>query len=175
MAGVRNPIVALISRFAAKLRYPQLFLVTAGLFVLDLVIPDVIPFADELLLGLGTLLLAGLKNIPMHLYEAADIDGANGWQKFLNITVPMLSSTMFYTLITGVIGSLQIFTQAFFIDIPRRAGSFINVLIYTEAFNLRHMGYASALAWVLLLIILVLTLLIFRSQALWVFYEGDKA
>ena len=62
MAGVRNPIVALISRFAAKLRYPQLFLVTAGLFVLDLVIPDVIPFADELLLGLGTLLLAGLKN-----------------------------------------------------------------------------------------------------------------
>ena len=56
-----NPIVALVSRFAAKLRYPQLFLVTAGLFVLDLVIPDVIPFVDELLLGLGTLLLAGLK------------------------------------------------------------------------------------------------------------------
>jgi hypothetical protein len=62
MAGVRNPIVALISRFAAKLRYPQLFLVTAGLFVLDLVIPDVVPFADEILLGLGTLLLAGLKS-----------------------------------------------------------------------------------------------------------------
>jgi hypothetical protein len=61
MAGVRNPIVALISRFAAKLRYPQLFLVTAGLFFLDMVIPDLIPFADELLLGLGTLLLAGLK------------------------------------------------------------------------------------------------------------------
>jgi hypothetical protein len=61
VAAVRNPIVALISRFAAKLRYPQLFLVTAALFVLDLVIPDVIPFADELLLGLGTLLLAGLK------------------------------------------------------------------------------------------------------------------
>jgi hypothetical protein len=62
VAAVRNPIVALISRFAAKLRYPQLFLVTAALFVLDLVIPDVIPFADELLLGLGTLLLAGLKS-----------------------------------------------------------------------------------------------------------------
>jgi hypothetical protein len=61
MAAVRNPIVALVSRFAAKLRYPQLFLVTAALFVADLVIPDVIPFADELLLGLGTLLLAGLK------------------------------------------------------------------------------------------------------------------
>ena len=61
MASLRNPVVALVSRFAAKLRYPQLFMLTAGLFLLDLVIPDVIPFADELLLGLGTLLLAGLK------------------------------------------------------------------------------------------------------------------
>ena len=61
MAAVRNPLVALVARFASKLRYPQLFLVTAGLFVLDILIPDVIPFADELLLGLGTLLLAGLK------------------------------------------------------------------------------------------------------------------
>jgi multiple sugar transport system permease protein len=120
------------------------------------------------------ILLAGLKNIPKHLYEAADIDGANGWQKFLYVTIPMLSSTMFYTLVTGVIGSLQIFTQAFFITTPRRAGSFFNVLIYTEAFNFRRMGYASALAWVLLLIILVLTVLIFRSSALWVYYEGEK-
>jgi multiple sugar transport system permease protein len=120
------------------------------------------------------ILLAGLKNIPKQLYEAADIDGANGWQKFLRITIPMLSSAMFYVLVTGVIASLQIFTQALFIEIPRRAGSFINVLIYTEAFSFRRMGYASALAWVLLLIILVLTLLIFRSSALWVFYEGEK-
>jgi len=61
MAVPRNPIVKLVSRFAASLRFPTLFLITAGLFVLDLVIPDVIPFADELLLGLGTLLLASLR------------------------------------------------------------------------------------------------------------------
>ena len=141
----------------------------------DLVLPAFVIMGMWGVFGANTvIMLAGLKNIPKHLYEAADIDGANGWQKFLNITIPMLSSTMFYTLVTGVIGSLQIFTQAFFIETPRRAGSFINVLIYTEAFSFRHMGYASALAWVLLLIILVLTILIFRSSALWVFYEGEK-
>jgi multiple sugar transport system permease protein len=141
----------------------------------NLVLPAFVIMGMWGVFGANTvILLAGLKNIPKHLYEAADIDGANGWQKFLNITIPMLSSTMFYTLVTGVIGSLQIFTQAFFIEIPRRAGSFINVLIYTEAFSFRRMGYASALAWVLLLIILVLTVLIFRSSALWVFYEGEK-
>jgi multiple sugar transport system permease protein len=141
----------------------------------DLVMPAFVIIGMWGVFGANTIiLLAGLKNIPKHLYEAADIDGANGRQKFLNVTIPMLSSTLFYTVVTGVIASLQIFTQAFFIEIPRRAGTFMNVLIYNEAFNFRRMGYASALAWVLLLIILVLTVLIFRSSALWVFYEGDK-
>ena len=122
----------------------------------------------------AVILLAGLKNIPTHLYEAAELDSANRWQQFTNITIPMLSSTMFYTVVTGVIGSLQIFTQALFIDAPRAAGSFINVLIYTEAFNFRHMGYASALSWILMSIIIVLTMLIFRSSSLWVYYESGK-
>lgn len=123
----------------------------------------------------AVILLAGLKNIPQHLYESAEIDGAANVQKFWFITLPMLSSTLFYTVVTGVIGSLQIFTQAFFIEIPRRAGTFMNVLIYEEAFAFRNMGYASALAWFLLLIILVLTVLVFRSSALWVHYEGAKS
>jgi multiple sugar transport system permease protein len=122
----------------------------------------------------AVILLAGLKNIPKHLYEAADIDGAGTLQKFWAITIPMLSATLFYTLVTGVIGSLQIFTQAFFIRIPNRAGTFMSVLIYREAFEFRNMGYASALAWFLLLIILALTLVIFRSSAAWVHYEGAK-
>ena len=122
----------------------------------------------------AVILLAGLKNIPQHLYEAADIDGAGSIQKFRFITIPMLSSTLFYTLVTGVIGALQIFTQAFFITTPRRAGIFMNVLIYQEAFAFRNMGYASALAWVLLVIILILTVLVFRSSAAWVHYEGVK-
>ncbi|MBE0411622.1 MAG: sugar ABC transporter permease [Anaerolineales bacterium] len=122
----------------------------------------------------AVILLAGLKNIPTHLYEAAELDSANRWQQFTNITIPMLSSTMFYTVVTGVIGSLQIFTQALFIATPRAAGSFINVLIYTEAFSFRHMGYASALSWILMSIIIVLTMLIFRSSTLWVYYESGK-
>ena len=121
----------------------------------------------------AVILLAGMKNIPQHLYEAAELDGANGWQKFWNVTIPMLSSTMFYNLITGIIGALQIFTQAFFIPIPRRAGTFFNVLIYREAFQFRHMGYASAMAWVNLVVILLITLLVFRSSAAWVYYEGE--
>ena len=141
----------------------------------NLVLPSFVIMGMWGVFGANTvILLAGLKNIPQHLYEAAELDGANRWQKFTNITIPMLSSTMFYTVVTGVIGSLQIFTQALFIDTPRRAGSFINVLIYNEAFNFRHMGYASALSWILLSIIIVLTLLIFRSSSLWVYYEGDK-
>jgi multiple sugar transport system permease protein len=122
----------------------------------------------------AVILLAGLKNIPQHLYEAASIDGAGTMQKFRFVTIPMLSSTLFYTLVTGIIGSLQIFTQAFFIPIPRRAGTFLNVLIYQEAFSFRNMGYASALAWFLLVVILILTVLVFRSSAAWVHYEGIK-
>ena len=121
----------------------------------------------------SVILLAGLKNIPKHLYEAAELDGANTWQKFWHVTIPMVSSTMFYNLITGIIGALQIFTQAFFINIPRRAGTFYNVLIYREAFQFRHMGYASALAWINLIIILLITLLVFRSSAAWVYYEAE--
>ncbi len=122
----------------------------------------------------SVILLAGLKNIPKHLYEAADLDGANNLHKFRHVTLPMLSSTMFYNLITGIIASLQIFDQAFFVTIPRRAGTFLNVLIYREAFSFRHMGYASAMAWFLLVVILLITLLVFRSSAAWVYYEGEK-
>lgn len=121
----------------------------------------------------SVILLAGLKNIPKELYEAAELDGANNWRKFWNVTIPMVSPTLFYNLVTGIIGALQVFTQAFFITIPRRAGTFLNVLIYREAFAYRNMGYASALAWVLLIIILLITLLVFRSSAAWVYYEAE--
>jgi multiple sugar transport system permease protein len=141
----------------------------------DLVLPAFVIMGMWGVFGANAvILLAGLKNIPKHLYEAADIDGAGTLQKFWSVTIPMLSATLFYTLITGVIGSLQIFTQAFFVNIPTRAGTFMSVLIYREAFQFRNMGYASALAWFLLLIILALTIVIFRSSAAWVYYEGAK-
>jgi multiple sugar transport system permease protein len=120
------------------------------------------------------ILLAGLKNIPTELYEAAAIDGAGNWVKFRRITIPMLSPALFYNLITNTIASLTIFTQQAFIRTDREDGWFINWFIYKEAFDFGRMGYASALGWMLAVVIILLTLLIFRSSSAWVFYEGAR-
>ena len=142
----------------------------------DMVLPAYIIMGLWGVFGANTvILLAGLKNIPKDLYEAATLDGAGRIRKYLNVTIPMLSPTLFYVLIMGVIGSLQTLAVAFFMDHPRRAGTFMNVYIYQEAFTQRKMGYASALGWVMLLIILLFTLLVFKSSPAWVHYEGEKA
>jgi multiple sugar transport system permease protein len=107
--------------------------------------------------------LAGLQDIPTELYEAAQIDGANGWQQFI------------FNLVMGLIGSFQVFTQGYLMTGggPRYATLFYVLYLYQNAFRWFKMGYASAMAWVLLLIILVLTLMVLRSSALWVYYEGE--
>lgn len=120
------------------------------------------------------ILLAGLKNIPPSLYEAAAIDGAGAWVKFRHITVPMLSPALFYNLIMGTIAALQMFTQQAFIPTKREDGWMVNWFVYNEAFNFGRMGYASAIGWLLALLIILLTLLIFRSSSAWVFYEGAR-
>jgi multiple sugar transport system permease protein len=123
------------------------------------------------------ILLAGLKNIPPMLYEAADIDGAGTWTKFRHITIPMLSPALFYNLVTNMIAALQIFTQQAFIQpegINRTDGLFINWLIYLEAFEYGHMGYASAMGWLVAILIVIMTIGVFRSSSAWVFYEGDR-
>jgi multiple sugar transport system permease protein len=121
------------------------------------------------------ILLAGLKNIPKHLYEAADIDGAGAWAKFWNVTLPMVSPSLFYTLVLGVIAAVKILDVGLFVRLPRESGNFLAVLVYQYAFGTRSlMGYASALSWLMLIIIAVLTALVFRTSALWVFYEGEK-
>ncbi len=119
--------------------------------------------------------LAGLLNIPPSLYEAAEIDGAGRIRKFISITLPMLSPTIFYTVVMGLIGSFQYFTQAYIITGggPLKSTYFYNLMIFTVAFQYMRMGYAAALAWFLLLIILVLTLLVFRSSSMWVYYESE--
>ena len=122
----------------------------------------------------SVILLAGLKGIPQDLYEAAAIDGAGNWAKFRNITVPMLSPSLFYNLVTATIASLQVFEVAAFIPTPESAGTFLNWLIYQEAFNFRHMGMASAMAWIMMVLVIALTALIFRSSQAWVFYQGAR-
>lgn len=117
--------------------------------------------------------LAGLQGVPRSLYEAAEIDGANALAKFRHITVPQISPVILLQVVMGMIGALQIFTIAMFVRPTSAAGKFMNQLVYERGFAALHMGEASAIAWVLFIIILVLTLLVFRSTPAWVHYESD--
>jgi oligogalacturonide transport system permease protein len=119
------------------------------------------------------LFLAGLKNVPTELYEAAEVDGANKWTKFWSITLPMLTPIVFFNLIMQIIHALQEFTSAFIITSggPNHGTYLIGVKIYEDAFQNLKMGYASASSWVLFVAILIITLLVFRSSSAWVFYN----
>jgi multiple sugar transport system permease protein len=119
--------------------------------------------------------LAGLQGVPTVLYEAAEIDGANTVQRFVHITLPMVSPVIFFNLVIGIIAALQTFTQAFIMTGggPRQATYFYMLHLYNNAFQWLKMGYASALAWILFFYILALTLLVFRSSSAWVYYEGE--
>ena len=119
--------------------------------------------------------LAGLQGIPESLYEAAKIDGANEIQLFTNITIPMMTPTIFFNLIMGMIGAFQYFTNAFVLTNggPLHATYFYNLMVYEQAFKNTQMGMASAMAWFLLFVVLIMTLLIFRSSSAWVFYETE--
>ena len=119
--------------------------------------------------------LAGLKGIPQHLYEAAEIDGAGPWGRFFNVTLPMLSPYIFFNLIMGIIGTMQIFTQAFIMTEggPDDSTLFYAYYLFNNAFRYFKMGYASALAWILFLFILALTLVQLKLAPRWVHYEAD--
>ena len=124
--------------------------------------------------GAMVIYLAGLKNIPSSLYEAGTIDGTGPLRKFWNITLPMLSPLVFFNLVMGIIGSFQVFTQAYVMTGagPENSTLFYVLNLYTQAFEQHNMGYASAMAWVLFLIVLALTLLVFRGSSRFVYYEG---
>jgi multiple sugar transport system permease protein len=135
--------------------------------------------------GAGMIIyLAGLKGIPESLYEAARLDGAGAWRRFCHVTLPMLSPIVFYNVLMAVIGSFQIFTQAYVMignsdAIASRGGPdnvllFYVVNLYRQAFDFHNMGYASAMAWVLFVIVLGLTILVFRGSRKVVYYEGLK-
>lgn len=135
--------------------------------------------------GGGTMLifLAGLQGIPQELLEAAEIDGAGRWSKFRHVTLPLLTPSIFFALILGLIGALQMFTLAFVATggtgIMHPAGGpvystlFYVLHLYTNAFDYWQMGYASALAWVFFLIVLVLTFIQLRLSRSWVYYEAE--
>ncbi len=129
--------------------------------------------------GLGraaVIYLAGLKSVPKELHEAAIIDGASTWQTFRYVTIPLLTPTIFFNLILSLIGTFQTFTSAFVATNggPLDSTLFFVLYLYRQAFERFSMGYAAALAWVLFLIILALTLLVVRSADRWVYYEGVR-
>lgn len=119
--------------------------------------------------------LAGLQGIPESLYEAAKIDGANARQLFRFITMPLMTPTIFFNLVMGLIGAFQYFTEAFVLTQggPLFSTYFYSLMVYERAFRFTQMGMAAAMAWFLLAIVLFLTLLVFRSSSLWVFYETE--
>jgi multiple sugar transport system permease protein len=118
--------------------------------------------------------LAGLQDIPRELYEAADIDGASAWNRLLSVTLPTLSPVIFFNLIMGIIGSLQVFANAYIMTGggPERATYFYTMYLYDNAFGYLKMGFASAMAWIQLLIVLLLTALAFWTSKRWVHYQG---
>jgi multiple sugar transport system permease protein len=130
--------------------------------------------------GIGNtmvIFLAGLQGIPQTLYDAAHVDGANWWQRFRVVTIPMLSPVILFNLIVGIIASFQIFTNAFLLTEggPENATLFTVLYIYRLGFEQFQMGYASAVAWVLFSIIMIFSVLQLRLSRSWVYYEaGDK-
>lgn len=121
--------------------------------------------------------LAGLKQIPSDLYEAGKVDGAGNIRLFFNVTLPMLSPIIFFNLVMQTIGTLQDFTGAFVVTNggPLYATYLFGMKIYDDGFGLLKMGYASAMSWVLFVIILVFTVIIFKVSSTWVYYEdGGK-
>ena len=119
--------------------------------------------------------LAGLKGISETYYEAAELDGAGSWQKFWKITLPMLTPYIFFNLVMGLIGCFQIFSQAFIMTQggPVNSTLFYAYHLFNNAFRYLHMGYASAMAWVLVVIVLALTFLQMKLSKRWVHYEGE--
>ena len=126
--------------------------------------------------GTVVIYLAALQDVPRELYESAEIDGASAWTKLRHITIPMISPVIYFNLIMGIIGALQVFSGPFIMfggSGPNRSALFYAIYIYQNAFEYNQMGYACAMAWVLFLIILALTWLATRATRKHVYYAGE--
>jgi multiple sugar transport system permease protein len=125
--------------------------------------------------GAMLLYLAGLQGIPTALYEAAEIDGANAWHRFWNVTIPMLTPTIYFNVLISIIGSFQVFTQAYILTSggPNNATLTQVLYLYRKGFQDFQFGYASTLAWALFVIIFIFAMLVVKSSESWVHYEGE--
>ncbi len=166
--GSRGPIVTLIK--ALGVNGFSFFGSTTWAFV-PLILCNAWQFGSSMLI-----FASGLKQIPMDYYEAAEIDGAGAWKRFLKITLPCLSPIILFNLLMQLISGFMTFTQAQIITQggPNHATEYVSLFIFTEGFTYGHMGYACAASWVLLLIMAAVTGIIFKTSKTWVFYEADE-
>jgi multiple sugar transport system permease protein len=165
-----NPDFGLFNSVLGTFGLPKL----QYIFSEDTVVPSLVFMS---IWGVGPMMiifLAGLQEVPKELYEAADIDGGNAWHKLWHITIPMMTPTILFNLLISLVAAFQTFVQPFIMTNggPNNGSLFFVFWIYRKAFQDSQMGYASALAWALFIIISVLSFLIFRTSKRWVFYQG---
>lgn len=144
------------------------------IFSEDTVVPSLVFMSIWSVGPMMIIFLAGMQEVPKDIYEAADIDGANALHKLWHVTIPMMTPTILFNLLLSVVAALQTFVQPFIMTNggPNNGSLFFVFWIYRKAFQDSQMGYASALAWALFVIISVLSYFIFRTSRSWVFYRG---
>jgi multiple sugar transport system permease protein len=139
--------------------------------------PSLVLMAQWVIGNTVIIYLAGLQDISQDYYEAADLDGASWFQKSMHITLPLLTPVVFFNVVMGIINTLQVFTLPYALTYgtgnPANSLLFYSMYLYNNAFAYMKMGYASAMAWLLFIIIITITLLVFRSSNRWVFYQDE--
>jgi multiple sugar transport system permease protein len=168
---IYNPSYGLIASQMASLGLTAIpWLSSPGLAKISLIIVHVWAQGTAMLI-----FLAALQDVPRTLYDAAQVDGANALQRFRHVTIPMCTPAILFVMLTGMIGIFQNFTVPWLMTEggPRLATEFYGIYLYRNAFAFFKMGYASALAWILFLIAVAVTVALFRSSARWVYYGGQ--
>ncbi len=180
-----NPTTGLFNKLLIMLGLDKLILTLTGAVVANgflneanLAKPAFIIMGLWSVGGAMIIYLAGLQGIPEELYEAAKIDGTNAWQRFRHVTLPLLSPTIFYQLVIGTMAAFQFFTPVYIMTggtgQPEDSTMFYSLYLFKNAFEFMKMGYASAMAWILFAIVLVITLVHFKGAKRWVYYEGKS-
>lgn len=166
-----SPDLGLLNSFLEALGLPTILWLDSEATV----VPSIVLMSLWTVGSTVIIFLAGLQGVPRSLYEAATVDGAGVWRKFHSITIPMMTPIIFFNLIMGSIGAFQVFTEALIMTDggPNNASLFYNYYIYREAFQFGEMGHASAIAWILFVIILIITGIFFKTSKSWVFYESE--
>lgn len=142
-----------------------------------MVMPTILIFTLWGVGGQMIIFLSGLQSVPSELYESAEVDGASGFRKLWNITIPMITPVLFLQLITGMIGGFQVFTPAMLLTVnggPNLKTYFLNYSIYSNAFASRQYGYAIAQVWVLFVIVMIFTIIVFKTSNNFVYYESES-